>query len=197
MADGESIPEGLQEVLDRLEAAAEEHEQVTIETMLEGVGRRSFGPLILIPGLLLLSPLSGVPGMPTTIGIMALLIAGQLLIGRNYFWLPGWILRRKMTHEKFERMVRLLRPAARFIDRWTHRRLSFLTSQAAVYVTAACSVAIALTMPTMEIVPFTSLSAAAALTLFGLALIARDGLLMLLAYAFIGLSVWLIVSRLL
>ncbi len=188
---------GLQEILERIESAAEDEENVTIADMLAGIGRRSFGPLILLPGLLLLSPLSGVPGMPTTIGIMVLLIAGQLLIGRDYFWLPNWILRRKLQRSKFDKLMSWLHPPARLIDLWTGKRLAVLTSPVAVYLAAACCVAIALTMPTMELVPGASLSAAVALSIFGVALIARDGVLMLVAYLSIGVSAWLIVPALL
>jgi hypothetical protein len=53
--------------------------------MLKTVGQRSFGSLLLLPGLMALSPLSGLPGMPTLFGVMVLLITGQLLIGRNEF----------------------------------------------------------------------------------------------------------------
>jgi hypothetical protein len=193
----QDAPQSLEELLDQMEEAALDEDQVTIEKMLEGIGRRSFGPLILLPGLLLLSPLSGIPTMPSMIGLMSLLFSGQLLVGREYFWLPQWMLRRKMSHDTFERTILLVRRPARFLDRWTRERLCVLTSPAGIYIAAACCAGIALTMPTMELVPFLSLSAAAALSIFGLALIARDGLLMLLAYVAFGLSGWALVSYLL
>src|SRR5690606_15941015 len=78
MSDGEQ-PSSLVEVLDRLEEAAREQSDIALGAILEAVGRRSFGPLLLVAGLIALSPLSGIPGMPTTVGVLVLIIAVQLL----------------------------------------------------------------------------------------------------------------------
>ena len=54
-------------------------------------------------------------------------------------------------------------------------------------------VAIGATMPPLEILPFLATTAGAALTMFGLALIARDGLMALIGMAFTGGLIALIV----
>ena len=76
-------------------------------------------------------------------------------------------------------------------------RLTFLTSAAATRVVAAFCVLIALGMPPMEMIPFSANLAGAALAAFGLALIARDGLLALIAFAFTGIMAFVIVRALL
>lgn len=50
-------PTNLEELLDRLDEAAEEEDDVTLDTVMDEVGRRSFGPLLLLTGLLMM-PLS-------------------------------------------------------------------------------------------------------------------------------------------
>jgi hypothetical protein len=50
-----------------------------------------------------------------------------------------------------------------------------LTRDAGTYVIAIACLAIAAAMPPMEVVPFSANGAGAALTAFGLALIAHDG----------------------
>jgi hypothetical protein len=50
-------------------------------------------------------------------------------------------------------------------------------------------------MPLMDFVPFTANIAGAALTAFGLSIIARDGLMAIGAFAFTALAVWLVLSR--
>jgi hypothetical protein len=47
MAKPDAQPDKLQDLLDQIEQAADDAEPVTIEVMLEGAGRRSFGPMIL------------------------------------------------------------------------------------------------------------------------------------------------------
>ena len=51
---------------------------------------------------------------------------------------------------------------------------------------------IAISMPAMEVVPFVANAAGAALTAFGLSLIAHDGLLALIAFVFTTISVGLV-----
>ena len=79
---------GLEQLLDRIGKTADNRNRIFLSTILETVGSRSFGPLLLMAGVILASPLSGIPGMPTTMGVLVLLIAVQLLFDRKHFWLP-------------------------------------------------------------------------------------------------------------
>ncbi len=73
-------------------------ERVSVDAMLGAVGRRSFGPLILLAGLVTLSPVGDIPGVPTMVAVLGLLLSTQLLWGRSSFWLPGWLIRRSISH---------------------------------------------------------------------------------------------------
>lgn len=75
-----------------------------------------------------------------------------------------------------------MKPAARFVDRLLRPRLTILTQGAGTYAIAALCLGIAATMPVMEMVPFSANAAGLALTVFGLSLVARDGLLALFAF---------------
>jgi hypothetical protein len=187
----------LEALLDLLGKAGEGKERVTIEIMIEAAGRRSFGPLLLVPGLIALSPLSGIPGMPTTVGIMVLVLAGQLLLGRRHFWLPKWLLKRSVSKAKFERALRFLSPLARSIDRMIRPRLRRLTQDGAIYFISVMAILVALTLPPLEFVPFAATTAGAALTAFGLALIAHDGVLVVIAALFYAASLMLVAKSIL
>lgn len=179
-------PRNLTQVLDRLEESAEGEEKVTIDAMLDSVGRRSFGPLILVPGLIAMSPLSGIPTLPSILGVIVVLIAGQMLIGKEHFWLPQKALNRKIEKKAFTKGIRALRPVGRFVDRLLQPRLTFLTKNIGNKLVALVCIVVGATMPPLEILPFLATTAGAALTLFSLALIANDGLLALLGYCFVG-----------
>ncbi|MCG7598761.1 exopolysaccharide biosynthesis protein [Halomonas sp. McH1-25] len=173
----------LEQLLDRLEASTREARQVSLEMIVEAVGSRSFGPLLLVAGLITLAPLIGdIPGVPTIMGILVLLVSGQLLVGRRHFWLPKWLLGRSVESGKFTRGIYWVRRPARVIDKLLKPRLVMLVHGAGLYAVAATCCLIALAMPLMEVVPFSANGAGAALTLFGLALIARDGLLVLIGF---------------
>lgn len=117
MPEQDNAPQNMTELLMQLEKAGEKGQTVDIQTMVEAVGEHSFGVLLLVPGLVVLSPLSGISGLPSVFALMVVLIAGQLLIGRSCFWLPQWMLRRKASRGKFDNAMRFLYRLAHFIDR--------------------------------------------------------------------------------
>ncbi len=172
----------LAQLLDQIGEADTAEGQASLGAILEAVGRRSFGPLLLVAGLITLAPLIGdIPGVPTIMGVFVLLIAGQLLFRREYFWLPRWMLERSVRQDRLSKVLGWLRRPARFVDRLLKPRLAIFIQGAGVYVVALGCIAIAAAMPLMEFVPFSANGAGVALTAFGLSLIARDGLLALIA----------------
>ncbi|RRQ21073.1 exopolysaccharide biosynthesis protein [Thiohalobacter thiocyanaticus] len=182
MQDDHQKPVGnLQRLLDRIEDAANNADPVTTGEVIDAVGRRSFGAMLLIPGLVTLAPIIGdIPGVPTLMGAIVLIIGSQLLVGRKRIWLPGWLLKRAAERDKVCKVIRWLRPVARLLDRISRPRLSRITGGFGQYIIALDCVLIAVAMPPMEFVPFSANGAGAALTLLGLGLIAHDGLLALI-----------------
>jgi hypothetical protein len=174
-------PRGLEDLLRRLSDVCEEGGEVRIGRLIEAVGRRSFGPVLLLAGLIAVSPLSGIPGMPTTIAVLVSSVAVQFLMGRRHFWLPRWVQERHVSHDRFCKALRWLKRPARFADRFLKQRLEILTHDVGIHAIAVLSLVIAATMPPLEIVPFAATSAGLALTAFGLSLIAHDGRVALVA----------------
>jgi hypothetical protein len=179
-------------VIEQVTTAGKPDEPTSIDQIVEAIGQRSFGPLILVPGLIVLSPLSGMPGVPTLGGIAVLLIAGQMLLGRQTVWLPAFIRRRSIAPRRMTQAGRFLMPVARFVDRFTGRRLAWLTRKPWSYFIAASCILIAVLMPPLEAIIFANVLTAAAITAFGLALVAHDGLLAALAFALTGGSIALL-----
>lgn len=158
-------------------------DKVSIKSIMDHVGHRSFGSLLLVAGLLTLAPIIGdIPGVPTLIGMFVLLIAGQLLMGQHYFWLPKWLLNRAITAEKLTKALDWLDKPAAIIDKFIKPRLLLFVSGFAKYMIAIMCVVIALCMPIMEVVPFSANLAGIALAAFGLSLIAEDGVLALFSF---------------
>ncbi len=182
-------PQNLEDLLQRLEQVGEADQPVTIESMLQVTDERSFGALLLIPGLLVLSPLSGIPGLPSVVAVMVALIATQLLIGRTRFWLPKWLLRRSTSRSKYDKAIAFLQRLSGFIDHLLRRRLTFLTRGLAIRLNALLCLLIAATMPPLELIPFANSIAGAALSVLGLGMMARDGAMIVVALlCFFGLA---------
>lgn len=188
----------IEELLARMRAAAKDTKRVTFNAVYKEVGDRSFGPLILLAGIITVAPLVGdIPGVPTTVGLVVILVTSQMVIGRTHFWLPKFILNRSVSSAKLRKALSWLDGPARFVDRLIRPRLLALTGRAANRVIAGLCLLIGAAMPLMDFVPFTANIAGAALTTFGLSIIARDGLLAIGAAVFTAVAVWLVLSRML
>ncbi|EAR23137.1 exopolysaccharide biosynthesis protein [Nitrococcus mobilis] len=175
----------LEQLLERIDEAADSGGQVSLREIMETVGRRSFGPILLLAGLISAVPvIGGIPGVPIAMGLFVLLTAGQLLFRRRYFWLPRWLIERSVARGKIQKALRWLRRPARSVDRLLRPRLRMFTQGIGTYAIALTCVLIAAAMPLMELVPFSAGVAGLAIAAFGLALIANDGLLALFAYFF-------------
>jgi hypothetical protein len=186
----------IEELLSRIHAASRDKQRVTVNALYKEVGDRSFGPLILLAGLVTLAPLVGdIPGVPTTVGLVVILVTSQMVIGRTHFWLPKFLLNRSVPSPKLRKALAWLRRPARFVDGLIRPRLVALTGGTANRVIACLCLLIGAAMPLMDFVPFTANIAGAALTAFGLSIIARDGLMAIGAFAFTALAVWLVLSR--
>lgn len=196
-ANGERIASGLDELLDQIDAAAAEGRQTSVRDVVEAVGAQSFAPLLLFAGLVMLAPIVGdIPGVPVMMGLLVILVAVQVILRREYVWLPQWLLKRSVTNDKVRTSVRWLRRPARFMDRWSKERYAWLVTQAGAYVIAATCIIIAMATPVLEVIPFSASLAGTAITAFGLALLRRDGLIALLAVLFSLTTAGLLVSRL-
>ncbi|MCT8468543.1 exopolysaccharide biosynthesis protein [Chromohalobacter canadensis] len=189
---------GLDHLLERIGQAPRRNERVQLGDMLTAVGRGSFGSLLLVPGVITLLPLVGdIPGVPTLMAILVLLVAGQLLLGCRTFWLPQWLLKRSVSQSKLDKAVAWMRKPARAIDRLLKPRLTWLTQRTGTCLVALFCFLIALAMPLMEVVPFSANGAGLALMMFGLSLMANDGLWALLALILTGGTVGAVIVALL
>ena len=186
----------LEELLERVCQVEPDAGRVSLDAILDEMGRRSFGPLLVVAGLLTLVPVIGdIPGVPTTVGALVFLIAIQLLFHREHVWLPRFLLNRSIERGKLHKAIGWLYPPARFVDRWSRARLTLFAGGAMIYVIIIVCLGIAMTMPVMEVIPFSANAAGGALTAYGLALITRDGLLALIAFAFTGVIVWSVAAK--
>ena len=191
----------LEEVIDHIIAlclahgpAHEGHGRVSVADLMDMIGERSFGPLLLVPSLIALSPIGAIPFLPVITSILIVLIAGQILLGHEHFWIPGWLGRRSMDAQALARALEKFRPVARFIDHLLRPRLPWLTRGAFIYAIALICLLIGLVTPILELVPLGGIPPNAAVVAFSLSLTARDGLWALLAFGFsLATIAWLVV----
>jgi hypothetical protein len=182
------------DILLRVEELAAKGDKVNGGTLVHSFGSRSYGPLLMLPPLLEISPLGGVPGVASAMALLVVLIAGQAVLGRRCVWLPKVLARRSLASARVHAAADKLRPLAGRLDRWFHGRLHALTQGAAVRAAGVACILLACTVPPLEFIPFASTAPMAAIALFGLALLVHDGALMVVAFVSAAAAMAFVVS---
>jgi hypothetical protein len=189
-------PKSLKELLDRVGEAASNGDRVSLSDILDEIGYRSFGPMLLMAGVIILIPLTGgIPGVPVLVGFFVLLVAVQMLLQRPSIWMPQWLLDRSIASKKVRKGLSWTQRPARFIDKIIKRRLSSFTAGPMKKLIAPLCILVAAAMPLTEVVPFSATLAGLALATFGLALVAQDGLLNLIGMAVTVVGITFLVWR--
>lgn len=172
----------LEGVLDALRRSAMSNgAKVSVDEIVDTFGRRSFGPLLLLCGLMGMTPVSAIPTAPTILAVIAILIAGQMVFGRTTVWIPRFIGKLSVKAERLTKAVKVSRKPAQVVDRVVCPRVHILTTPLADRLVAGACVLVALCVPPLELVPFAAFVPALAIFTFGIGLVARDGLVVLIA----------------
>jgi len=189
-----AAPTNLNGVLDEIAAKCDDDEtpqSLTLDEILDSVGRRSYGPLLLVIGLFAISPVTVVPGMTWLAAALTLVVAGQMALGLPRIWLPRSALEAELPRRAVRAGIEKSRGAARAIDKLLKPRLAFLSKPPFVNLIALLVIAAALITFPLGLIPLAPLAPGLAVVFFGLGMVARDGLWLGLGAAVIAGAVWL------
>lgn len=151
-----------------------------LREVLEGLGRSLFGMLLFIATLPAFLPIPGLAGALS--GPLVVLVGVQLLIGLRKPWLPRFIAERGPTRATMTRFEHRVSP---WLDRLEHlirpRLTVLIDHRIATMFTGLLLVllGVLLLLP----IPFTNYGFGLLLLAYALALLERDGVLLLIAWA--------------
>ena len=176
------------DLIDRIEKAAQKEDKISVDDILKAAGRKSFGSLLFLAGIITLAPLIGdIPGVPTIMGIIVLLTSLQMLLQKESLDLPQFILKKSVNGNKLLKSADKIKKPLNYIERVLRPRLTVLTDGFMLYVIAVICFCTALLLPVMEFIPFSANIAGFILTFFGLSILTNDGLPALITLIFIGI----------
>lgn len=187
-------PSNLNVVLDEIAAKCEGDqtpESLTLGEVLDAVGRRSYGPLLLVIGLFAISPATIVPGMTWLAAALTLVVAGQMALGLPRVWLPKNALEAQLPRNAVKSGIEKSRGVAKTIDALLKPRLTFLSKPPFVNLVALLVIAAALITFPLGLVPFAPLAPGLAVVFFGLGMVARDGLWLAFGAVIMAGTFWL------
>ncbi len=178
----------VQDILERIRGAIA-GPSVSVETLVRAMDPAVQPVLLLLPALILVTPLSGIPGLSSLGGLTIALVAFQILLGRPTIWFPAVILRRHLSAERLLRALERLDRPARFIDRRSVARAGWFFAFPGRPLALSTCIVCGLAMPFLELVPFSATTLALVVTILAAALLVRDGLLAALGLGGFALAI--------
>lgn len=174
---GKHHAEGVSQVLSRL-AGDESRDRISIRDLLDALGDRAYGALMLVLALPNLVPTP--PGTSAILGTPLVILSARLALGLNP-WLPAFITRRSLARADFAAITARLAPWLARAERLMKPRLDMLSSRPAEHVIGlVCLVlAVILALP----IPLGNILPALAICLFCFGLLERDGIFVLAGFA--------------
>lgn len=169
-------------------------ESVTVGALLRAMDTSAQPVMLLLPALVLVTPLSGIPGLSSLGGLTIALVAFQILAGRRSIWLPQVVLRRTFSADRLSRGLDRVERFARLIDKNTAPRMRWFFDFPGRQLSQITCVLCGLAMPFLELVPFSATTLAAAVVILAVGLLVRDGLFAAIGLTAFGLAIALLVS---
>lgn len=104
------------------------HERVSLGALIEALGPRGYGVLIVLFALPNLLPVY-IPGLSPIFGVPLMIICAQLAWGLTTPRLPGFLTRRSMKRADLRLIAERALPWLRRVERWVRPRPSFVTTR--------------------------------------------------------------------
>ena len=152
-------------------------DRLTFTDLAAKLHGRAWGGLLLIFAAINLLPLP--PGTSVFFAIPILIVSAQMVGGRESPWFPARIDRRGVKKTELQRLIEKIGWVESRVERIFRPRLSNMTGRTAARLIGAVCFFLALVAAIP--IPLFHMAPAAAIVLFGLSLIYRDGVLVIVA----------------
>ena len=150
-------------------------DRLTFSELATQLHARTWGGLLVIFAAINVIPLP--PGASIFFAIPLIIVTAQMAFGRASPWFPARIDRRGVTKEELRRLIAKMEWIEVRVERMFKPRLATLTGPTATRLIGIVCFILAL----MTMLPIVHVAPAAVIVLFGLALIYRDGALIIAA----------------
>ena len=160
-------------------ARGEGGSEVTFEQLLERFSHRAFGVMVLVATLPAFLPLPA--GAGAISGPLITLFGAQMLFGMRAPWVPKALRRRGIRRERFVSFATRMRPWLQRVERGVKPRLAGFTQHPACHLFSGLLLlllGLLLSLP----IPLTNYPVGLLILAFAIALIERDGVLLIIAW---------------
>ncbi|MBL3586665.1 exopolysaccharide biosynthesis protein [Rhodovulum sulfidophilum] len=174
-------------LLEDLAALALANDRISIADLVEALGARGFGPLLVMLSAFLILPVGMLPGLPGVVAIFMILIGGRVMTGETTLWLPARLRRVHISGHVLAVSVARAQPAALWLrPLLTPRLVALIEGRIATRLIALILIGTGVLIFLLGFIPGLPFVLSLHVLMLGLALSTRDGLVAALAYALMG-----------
>lgn len=192
---GAVTKDSVNKIVEKLDDAAE-GEEVTVGKIIEKFGKRTYGPLLFVIGLISLSPLGAIPGASLLFASLIIILMAQFIFRSGAPWIPDWIKNACVNSDRFTSGLDKIRPTLGKLDGLVRERLTALSEPPWSYGMALIAILLALVMYPLALVPWGVAPPSFALCMIGLGIATRDGVILIIgwiiAVAAMAAAAWLL-----
>jgi hypothetical protein len=177
--DGSAVPHGMRAVIDTL-CDGDPNDHLALRDLVGGLGRSTFGVLLFIATIPAFIPIPGVAGALS--GPLVVLVGMHLLMLLRKPWLPDFIARRGPQRSTLIRFDRISDRWLRWLEKLVRPRLIAIIEHPLATVFTGLQLVLLGVLLALPI-PFTNFLFGGLLLIYALALLERDGAVMLIAWS--------------
>jgi hypothetical protein len=178
----------LKETINNIGDSCEGH-RVTLGAMADSIEMRDFGLLLVVPALIVLLPVSIIPGISSLCAAITLFAGFHILFGREVLWLPERARNISFNGSRVTRALGKMGPVAKKMDRLSRPRFSFMTTGFAAKLVSAIVIILAGATIFLGFIPFIDMAFMLPVVFFGLGSYTQDGLITGIGWLVLVLSI--------
>ncbi|MBK1635712.1 exopolysaccharide biosynthesis protein [Rhodovulum adriaticum] len=116
----------LSSLLDDLARLALARDKIRVADVIDTIGARGFGPLLVMLSAFMILPIGMVPGIPGVAAVLMILIGGRMMTGETRLWIPARLGRVEFTGHLLAVSVARAQPVALWLRPFLAPRLPLL-----------------------------------------------------------------------
>lgn len=174
--------------------------ELTYRHILQMLGERAFGMVLLFFALPSALPFSAIPGISFIFSVPIACFACQMVFARKKLWLPKVVAKRTIHHDTLSRVIHAAVPYLVKIEYFSKPRWLFMFSRFIEIINGSIIFCLAILL--MLPIPLSNFIFAALLVIFSIGLIEKDGLFIVAGYVgailyigFIYTFIWAIIKQ--
>lgn len=182
-------------VITDLQGLIDNGARISLGQVVDTLGARGFGPLLVVLSAILILPVGMVPGMPGLVALIMMAIGLHILTGFQRLWLPERVRNVSIPSDVMAAGLKRAQPVARRLRYALNQRFTrFIDNRLYRLATSVILLATGATIFLIGFVPGLPFVLSIHVLLIGLGLTARDGIVSALGMIAILPAAWLIVK---